>query len=131
MFATWASFINENINSSDSEIKKLASTLKKKVLALQAKEFPRLRRAYAKIAADKLWRDDIYVTVQGDSYSIINLSGGLFAANKNIQETQESLSDILRQFHFKQSRYRWYKEADEFTYYEIGSQRDNELVTIK
>ena len=33
-------------------------------------------------------------------------------------------------FRFKQSRYRWYKGADEYTYYTIYEGKDTDLVTF-
>jgi len=130
LFSVWASIVDKGVNSTDEENQKLAADLKKKVIGLQAKEFPRLRKAYGDVVAKKLWENDMYVSTQGGTNGIINFTGGLFAANKNIQETQTTLQKVLTEFRFKEARYRWYKGADEFTYYKIESPKDNELVTL-
>lgn len=127
LFSVWASIIDKGENSTDEENKKLAATLKSKVSARQIKEFPKMRESYGKAAAEKLWESNIYVTTEGATDAIINLSGGLFASNKNIAETQRTLSEIFTQFRFKEVRYRWYKEADEFTYYKLETPKDSEI----
>jgi hypothetical protein len=130
LFSVWQAIIRKG-ESSNSENQKLASKLKKKVVNLQVKEFPRMRKKYADVLAKKLWENDIYVSVQGATNGIINFTAGIFAANKNIQETQNLLNKVLTEFRFKETRFRWYKEADEFTYYKLETPIDKELVTLE
>lgn len=130
LFSVWASIIDKGENSTDEENKKLAANLKSKVSTRQIKEFPIMRSSYGKAAAEKLWESNIYVTTEGATNAIINLSGGLFANNKNIAETQRTLSDIFTQFRFKEVRYRWYKEADDFTYYKLETPKDSEIIDV-
>lgn len=131
LFSVWASIIQEGESSSDVENKKLASELRKKVVARQIKEFPKMRGNYGNAAAEKLWESNIYVTTEGASNNILNLTGSLFANNKNIAETQRTLSEIFTQFRFKEVRYRWYKGADEFTYYKPETPKDNEIIKLE
>lgn len=131
LFAAYADIIKEGKESTDEENKKLADQLEKKVAARQTKEFPTLRKRYAEVAGEKLWESDVYVSTSGANNSVINLTGGLFASNKNIAETQKTLIDILTQFRFKEVRYRWYKGADEFTYYKLETPKDSEPVDFK
>ena len=49
LFSTWGNIINDGENSEDPEIKKLAKQLKPKVVRMQVKEFPILRKEYAKL----------------------------------------------------------------------------------
>lgn len=131
LFAAYADIIKEGKESTDEENKKLAAQLEKKVITRQIKEFPTLRKRYAEVAGEKLWESDVYVSTSGANNSVINLTGGLFASNKNIAETQKTLIDILTQFRFKEVRYRWYKGADEFTYYKLETPKDSEPVDFK
>jgi hypothetical protein len=131
LFGVWAHIINEGKNSDNSENIKLAQHLQKMVTQRQVKEFARMRKSYAEAAAEKLWESNIYITVSGNNNSIINLTGGLFASNKNIADTQQTLQDILSEFRFKEVRYRWYKGADEFTYYKLETPKDSEPVNYQ
>lgn len=130
LFGMWASIIQEGEVSND-ENKKLASAIRKKVTAIQVAEFPKLRKGYVDIVANKLWEENITVTVQGNGNNIINLTGGLFANNKNIKQMQETIKEVVKMFRFKQIRYRWFKGADEYTYYDLEVPKDNELVEFK
>lgn len=130
LFGTWADIIEKGENSDDPEIQKLAKQLKPKVVNLQVREFPRLRKEYADVVAKKMWENDIEVYANGTGNRYINFSGGLFAANKNKKDFQEQLHEILTMFRFNQSRYRWYKGADEYTYWTIYEGKDSQLVTF-
>ncbi|ADV48762.1 hypothetical protein Celal_1450 [Cellulophaga algicola DSM 14237] len=94
------------------------------------REFPILRKEYAKIIAKKIWENDIDVTSSSRGNRYINFSGGVFAANKNKQEFQEQVNEVLKMFRFNQSRYRWYKGADEYTYYTIYEGKDSDLMSF-
>lgn len=111
----------------DKEINKYGKTLKNKLVAKQKIWFPKYRKAYANIMADKVWENDVYISTSGSTNTIFNLTGGIFAANKNIKEMQETIHSILYSLRFKQSRYRWYKGADDYTYYTINSKQDSEI----
>lgn len=130
MFSTWAKIIDDAESTENSELKNLASQLKTKVASLQIKEFPLLRKEYTKIAAKIMWEYDITVTVDGTGNKYINFTGGLFAANKNKQDFQDKLSEILRMFRFSQSRYRWYNGEDTYAYYTIFEGKDSDLVSF-
>lgn len=130
VFAGWREIIDDAESFGDPEIKKLSKTLKDKVIALQRKEFPMLRKEYVKLAGEVLWEDDIEVKIKGNRYSIIEFVGGMFAANRNIKATQETLTEQLRMFRFKRSEYKWMEYADEYTYYELNPPSDGDLVEL-
>ncbi|MDB5013865.1 MAG: hypothetical protein JWQ25_2067 [Daejeonella sp.] len=128
LFSAYAQIIKEADTSAEKSIKALAAKLKSKVIVMQVSEFPKMRRAYVRLAAAKMWENDIYINVSGRRNTIISLTGGLYAANKNIQTSQEAIQEMLVQFRFKSAEYRWYKEAEEFTFYKLNSPRDNEVL---
>lgn len=131
VFASWAKIIKEAEESEDTEIKNLGENLKSKVSKIQIKEFPNLRNQYAKIVAKKMWENDIEVSANGTGKKYVNFSGGVFAANKNKQEFQTQVQEVLKMFRFNQARYRWYKGESEFTYYTMYEGKDSEPVTFE
>lgn len=130
LFAAWADIITNNISSENQEIASLAKELKSKVEKVQVAEFPLIRKRYSEIVANKLWEHDVYIDVIGKSRRTLNITGGIFAANKNIKEFQENIHSLLQQFRFNQTRYRWYKGADEYDYYTIYEGKDSDLVIL-
>jgi len=131
VFASWTKIIKEAEESEETEIKNLGKKLKAKVSRIQIKEFPNLRKQYAKIVANKMWENDIEVSANGTGKKYINFSGGVFAANKNKKDFQTQVQEVLNMFRFKQSRYRWYKGESEYTYYTMYEGKDSEPVTIE
>lgn len=128
LYNAYAVTINEGKGSSDNEVLRLTAELEKKVILSQQKNFPKIRKAYGEFLKNKLWEEDIYVELGGPDNTIVKFTGGYFAANKNIKETQLTLLEMLQLLRFRQTQYRWYKGQDEFTYYTIDANRDNEIV---
>lgn len=130
LFQVWAKKINEAVNSNNKDINELGEKLATKVKNIQISEFPKLRKAYGEIVAKKLWTENIEVEVIGNNSKTIQFIGGIFANNKNKQETQETLSEILNLLRFKKVNYKWYKYDDEYTYYDLDYKKDNEIIEI-
>ncbi|MFZ4401484.1 MAG: hypothetical protein ACOYO1_15720 [Bacteroidales bacterium] len=130
IFGTWAKIIKEGFESGNPEIVKLTKQLKTKVENLQQKQFPLIRKEYTKIAANKLWEEDVDIYSNGTGNKIINFTAALFVTNKNKQEFQNPIYEILNTFRFSQSRYRWYKGESEYTYYKVYEGNDSDLVSF-
>lgn len=128
LFGAWAKVVEEGEASEDEENQKLAKELRIKVEQRQAKEFPIMRKRYAEEVGKKLWENDIDVSTSGSKKNIINFTAGMFAANKNKKDFNDQVYQRLIEFRFKQSRYRWYKGQDEYTYWDMEVPNDKELV---
>ena len=126
LFGVWSKLINE-AGSYENNIKK-ANELKRLVENIQQKQFPILRKEYAKESDKIMWEHDIKVT-SSSNHSILNVTGGVFAANKNKKEYQERIQKQVKEFRFKQVRYRWYEGEDEYTYYTVYEGKDSDLFT--
>ena len=129
LFKAYAITINEAKPNKDKEVQSLISELEKKVIKSQIKNFPKLRKAYYEFLKEKLWENDVDVSISGRNNQRLSFTASYFAANKNIKDTQETLSEMLNYLHFKLTQYRWYSGQDEFTYYDIESDNDNEIKT--
>lgn len=127
LYKVYASVIKEGKESSDIEEQTLAKKLEKMVINSQIKVFPKLRLIYYRIIKEKLWENDIEVKIIGSTNRTLQFTGGLFAANKNIQDTQSALHEVLSFLRFKQIQYKWYSGDDEYTYYNIESPKDSEI----
>jgi len=130
LFATWANLIKKALNHRDKEINRLGNTLKSKVIALQKSEFPKLRKNYGDILKQKLWAENIEVKTKGTTSTTLEFVGGIFANNKNKQDFQEALSEILNLLRFKRINYKWYKYDEEYTYYSLTTKQDGDLVDL-
>ncbi|PIF43927.1 hypothetical protein CLU96_0851 [Chryseobacterium sp. 52] len=128
LYKVYSSIINEGKSSKNSDEQELAKKLEKKVINSQVKTFPKLRYIYYELIKDKLWVNDVDVRILGSSNKTIQFTAGYFASNKNIKETQATLHEMLLNLRFKQTQYKWYSGDDEYTYYNIESSKDSEII---
>lgn len=110
-------------NTADQKLMKENNILKTKLISIQRQLYPKLRKLFAEDAGKKLWENDIKVTSSGTT---ITFSGYQFAANINIKESYEAISQSLHQLRFKRANFKW-NEYSEYTYYKIDSPSDQTI----
>ena len=108
----------------DPKALKIAKAAKSKIIAMQIKWFPKLRKAYAEKCKILLWENDITVEQNGTTLTFI---GGIFATNANKRDFQEKLRSNLNSLRFKRINYKWIRDDDNYTYYKLSNFKDNEL----
>jgi len=108
-------------------MKRLRNKIRDRLLMLQIKSFPILRKKFAQNMASIMWEHDVYVTSSGSKNTTLNISGGIYAANSNIQQNQNIIENSVSTMRFKRVSYRWYKGAEESTYYKIQTISDNKI----
>jgi len=126
LLATYQQIIEDTKNEKDLNIKKKLKTFKYLVIKNRKTILPKLRKDYANILDAKLWEYNVDVISFGKNYKYLELVSGMFANNKNIKTTQTSLADMAGNLRFSQIRYKWYKGAQEYTYYNLHSPKDYE-----
>lgn len=134
LFSVMAKNINKARHSVDAFSREDIAYIKKlegRLVALQQRTFPAFRKVFATNSANLLWENNLYVTVGGNANTVITFSGGMFASNANIQSFQAKLDDVLSSLRFKQSRFKWYKGADEYSYYTLKTPADNKIATFE
>ena len=99
---------------------------KDRVANYQTREFPRYRAGYVKQAHDKVWEDDVTVSVRGPRNSTIRLTGAAFAANRNIAEMQRVLEEGVRRARFDRVEYQVF-EGGPYSYFDLRVPDDDEV----
>lgn len=130
LFGSWQKLAEEAMRDAQQSNVKLAKQLNSKVARLQAKEFPIMRKRYGKVVANVMWEHDISVKTSGTGNRVLELTGVIFASNKNIKEYQSTLSEIVKQLRFTQTHYRWYEGESQYTRYNLDVPKDTEPVTF-
>ncbi len=128
LFNVWGKLIEECDSSKNPEIKKRSELLRNKVVAFQKKEFPLMRKNYIKILGEKLWEHNVEVLPKRSKNKAIEFVGVYFANNKNIKDVQESMNVQFHNLRFDRIQYRWVSVSDEFTYYDLETAKDGDLV---
>lgn len=114
---------------SESQMKK-KNDLLRRTRSLQSKWFPKIRDAYGPIMRKKLWENDVHVKTVGSKYTTVQLAHHSFALNANKKDMVDSMWSEFLLYRFKKVELRWYKEQSEFTYWEIPSASDQEIVDV-
>ena len=129
-FSFWAKIGLDNKNSNNKTIKKLSKRLLSNLKTLQIKQFPQIRKKWAKALDAKLWESDIDAVALGSRKTIIMFTGGTFSINRNIKDWQSSFRGHATDLRFNQIRYKWSDYSDEYQYYDISSPKDSELIVL-
>jgi hypothetical protein len=131
LFGAWAKILQqaENYTLSQSERTRV-NRFKDRVSEIQAREFPRMRAAWGRILATAVWEHDVLVTTGGEANRTLRLTSVMFASNSNIAEIQRTVHDPLELLRFKRVEYRWYRGADEYTYYRVETPTDRAVRLI-
>jgi hypothetical protein len=130
LFNGEAKKIEEARTRNNKDINALANTLEREIRAIQVREFPKIRKRYAELVNEKMWENDIGVVAIGGANSTLEFTGGIFASNKNIKSSQEIISDMVKLLRFDRVNYRWYKNAEEYSYYEVKSLKDSDVASL-
>lgn len=128
-FKNYAKLVRDGSISKIDSIEKKAALLKPKLVALQVREFPLMRKAIAEAWSKKLWENDIEVSSVGSGHGTIQFVGGTFAANKNIKDMQETMRESYEKYRFKRAQYKWIPSEEEYTYFKMETPGDGEIVT--
>lgn len=105
-------------------VKEKSKKLKRDLISLQVKIFPKYRKLYAAEVKQKLWEQNIDVSAQGKS---ITFTGGTFANNKNKQDFYDIIYTTLEKYRFSRMNLKWYKYDDEYTYWDLKTPKDSEI----
>jgi hypothetical protein len=102
----------------------------KEMSRLQKKKLPDMRDKFGPVLDDIFWEHDIDARTIGSGYRTVEFVGGLFAANRNIKNFQQNrdLRMVLHRMRFKRANYKWIPSARKFTYFEIESYDDGDIV---
>lgn len=126
-FEKWSNlFPSSSAMEGHKKQKQELAQLKKKIQSIQIREFPKMRKAFAKLKGQELWRNDMTISIGGANSTVINISHHSFALNANIEDFNNSIFPTLTRLRFKQTRYRWYPESDKYTYYKLETKNDAE-----
>lgn len=113
-----------------AEDKALRTEYARRASALQAEALPRVRKLQAKLYSKGLWSEDISVSSFGPGSRNIRFTGGLFFANRNIQDVHEDVRGTMETLRFKRADFLAYPggRGASYTYQPVP---DTALVVIR
>lgn len=80
---------------------------------------PAMRRKYAEALRAKLFRRDIEVASSSIGNTTMQLTGGIFSLNANIEDLQQANGDVFRRLRFHRIEYRWSRYFHDGYHYDL------------
>lgn len=117
------------------ELKRLTDLARKKMVNYQQKEFPLLRKEFAKTISDNITSiAGIKTEAKGNGNSRLEFTHKAFTDKENIEIIQKLLIDSgmidsIKNFRFKVIAYKRYKYDEEYTYYEYNTPADGAIIS--
>ncbi|MEE2566416.1 hypothetical protein [Hyphobacterium marinum] len=131
LFAIWGELYREGRDYElTAEQAELRQRFRRELIREQRESLPTMRDRFGPAARQRLWIADASARTIGNGFRTVEFVSGAFAANRNIQEFQVEMGDIFSLLRFKQSRYKWYEEADRYTYYDLITPDDDDIVYL-
>jgi len=109
--------------------KAMRAKFKRLLSAEQARRFPKLRAAQAKIFDAAMWEANVDVAAVGSAHDDLRLTGAIFAANTNVKQGFESLQETLHMLRFKRATFEWYRGSDN-QYYKLDTPKDTDVAAL-
>jgi len=101
---------------------------RRQIVSTQQRMLPALRDAYGPAMRRLLWEADGSARTIGKGYRTIEFVSASFARNMNIKTTHQEISDMLKMLRFTRAQYKWFKQATEYSYYDMEAPSDQTLV---
>lgn len=112
--------------SEEAEAKR--QQFRKMVIDKQVQLLPALRDAYGPAMRKELWIADGSARTVGQGYRTVEFVSVAFARNANIQQIHTDIRENLMMLRFTRAQYKWFEQADEYSYYTIEPPKDSDLV---
>lgn len=109
--------------STDS-LKWIQAEFSKRLKKLQPILFKNVRRAYADELGAELWRDNMYVYLDGRT---IEITGSRYANNGNMLDDFMKMKESLELFRFDKVIFKWYSHDDSPTSFKVDSKKDTDM----
>jgi hypothetical protein len=129
LFTAYAIMINKSKQYDlNKDEKNKVQDFKKKAIARQLVQFPKIRHAFNPIANQSMKRHNISVETFGRRSVIIQFVGNLFRKYIDEEIFQDVMLSDLRIMRFKQSRYKQNNDQNRYVNYTIHSPDDSRLI---
>ena len=87
----------------------------KKLTSLRKKEMPQIRKRFAKILSQAIWRENGSASVSGTNNTTINIIHPGFVLSANIQDFNQHYQPMFEMYGFKRATFWMYKGAQSYS----------------
>ncbi|PTW84006.1 hypothetical protein DBL07_25890 [Achromobacter mucicolens] len=94
----------------------------------QSEMLPAIRNAYGPLMRKQLWEANGSARTIGPGYRTVEFVSAAFANNANIKKINEQMHDMLVMLRFTRAQYKWFAQAEDYTYYTLDVPKDSDVV---
>lgn len=129
LFDEWTKLYEEGGKLPLSEQdKKQRSAFRIALIKKQTASLPQIRDHYGAALRKQLWEADGKARTFGKGFRTVEIINAAFAANRNIKQIHEQMYPTFARLRFTRSQYKWVDANVEYSYFDIKSPSDSELV---
>ncbi len=123
----WALIADAAEKDNNSNLKPLAKEMKNELEALQLKEFPAMRQAFADLSRAKLGAVGIGMAVSGKKSEVYEMVSPNFTSNMTTAEMTDKMESKLNAFRFKQVAFKLFKTEKPVRSYALKGSPDSQI----
>lgn len=115
----WKELVEQCADFDDIEVQRLVQENADRITAVKEKEMSNVRGIYGQRLNKELWIDDYQVRVKGRYNDVLRITHHSFVVNMNILEFHVEMKSFFEDLEFKKIEYEWYKDASDYTLFEL------------
>jgi len=122
-----AALYNEAKNSKDQKVKEQCNLLRNKIIEIQTKQFPELRKSYVHSKETVLKQENIQIAISGEKNDILSFTSEKFEPKQSQKSFLKSINEIVYELKFTKVIFKWSPDNKDSKEYKISSKNDTEI----
>lgn len=122
-----AALYNEAKDSKDEKVKEQCNILKDKIIQIQTKQFPELRKLYVQSKESVLKQENIQIAASGERSDILAFTSEKFAPKQSQKSFLKTINEIVHELKFSKVIFKWSADSKDSKEYKISSKSDTEI----
>lgn len=122
-----AALYNEALNHKDKQVKEQSNILKDKIIKVQTKQFPELRKSYVQSKEAVLKQENIQIASSGNRNEILVFTSEKFEPKQSQKSFLKNINEIVYDLKFTKVIFKWSADNKDSKEYKISSKTDSEI----
>ncbi|KAA6439262.1 hypothetical protein FEM33_13380 [Dyadobacter flavalbus] len=122
-----AALYNEALNHKDKQVKEQSNILKDKIIQIQTKQFPELRKSYIQSKEAVLKQENIQIASTGNRNEILVFTSEKFEPKQSQKSFLKNINEIVHDLKFTKVIFRWSPDNKDSKEYKISLKNDSEI----
>jgi hypothetical protein len=122
-----AALYHEALNHKDKQVKEQSNVLKEKIIQIQMKQFPQLRKSYVLSKEAVLKQENIQIALSGNRNEMLVFTSEKFEPKQSQKSFLKNINEIVHQLKFTKVIFKWSADNQDSREYKISSKTDMEI----